>query len=227
MNVAVITAAGSGVRMGFPGGKQYLDLSGDPLLAHGIRAFESSPVIDTIVVVVNESDIPLCRDIASRFAFRKVAAIVGGGAERQHSVYRGLEALPVGAERVAIHDGARPLVTPSLIELCFASLEGWEGVVPGVALKDTPKAVEGDSVVETLDRDRLRAAQTPQVFPFGVIIEAHRRARSEGFLGTDDASLVERIGGRVRLVQGSEDNIKITTPTDLVVAKAILGTRKQ
>lgn len=228
MRVAVIAAAGFGVRMGVPEGKQYFPLAGVPLLVHTIRAFELAPSVESTVVVVNRNDVDFCqREIVQKFGLGKVAKVVGGGVERQDSVARGLAALPRDASVVAIHDGARPLVTPGLIDACFNALSGWEGTVAAVPLKDTPKMVSGEMIVKTLERKEVWLAQTPQVFQVDVIREAHERAELEDFLGTDDASLVERLGGRIRLVPGSDENIKITTLSDLVIAEAILAAKKR
>lgn len=223
----MITAAGKGARMGVEGGKQFIALGGVPMLAHAVRAFEESSAVSQIVIVVDPENMERCRtEIVEAFGFEKVVAVAAGGDERQASVFNGLKALPSHTQAVAIHDGARPLVTPQLIEECFAELPGADGVIPAVPIKDTPKLVYGNIVGESLDRALVRAAQTPQVFLLDVARRAHERAHAEGFLGTDDASLVQRIGGRVKVVDGSEENLKITTPFDLLVAEAILKARK-
>ncbi len=223
MRAAIVAAAGYGARMGVAGGKQYLLLSGIPILARAVMALEASPSIEGIIIVVNEADVQRCRrDVVAKYRLGKVLDIVPGGPERQRSVSNGLSALPEKAEIVAVHDGARPLVAPSLVEECFEAVLGFDGAIPAIPAKDTPKVVAGDEVERTLNRDRIWLAQTPQVFFKEILVEAHRTAERDGFAGTDDASLVERIGGRVRIVRGSEENIKVTTPVDLVLAEAIL-----
>lgn len=225
MIAAVVTAGGVGSRMGAPGGKQFISLLGEPLLGYTLKAFEAS-LVEAIVVVVHETDIDRCRvEVVEKLGFSKVVSIVKGGVERQHSVANGLKALPLEAAIVAIHDGARPLVKPELINECIGALPGSDGVVPVVPLKDTLKVVAGDIVVRTMEKSELFLAQTPQVFSAEAITEAHERASREGFLGTDDASLIERYGGGVRVLAGDEENIKVTTPFDLVVAEAVLHRR--
>lgn len=221
-----MAAAGRGTRMGVPGGKQYLDLAGIPMLARTLKAFEEAASVDALLIVAHEADVEFCRrEIVEKYGFKKVLKVVAGGAERQHSIKLGLDRMPEDATIIGIHDGARPLITPKLIDACYDAVVGFEGAMPGIPLKDTPKVVREGLVIETLERQSIWAAQTPQVFPVDVIKEAHASAAEAGFLGTDDASLVERMGGRVRMILGEEENIKVTTPIDLLFAEMVLSRR--
>lgn len=207
------------------GGKQFALLAGEPVLVRTLHAFQQASSIDKIIIVVATSDLDRLADEVAAAGLDKVAGCAAGGAERQDSVESGLGLVPESIDVVAIHDGARPLVTPDLIDRSVASLPGWDGVVVAVPVTDTVKAVSGETVRATLDRSGLWAVQTPQVFPRSTIVDAYTKARRDGFVGTDDASLVERVGGRVRVIEGSRDNLKITTPEDLAVAQVILESR--
>ncbi len=226
--VAVVPAAGAGRRMGGKVKKQFLSLGGEPVLTHTLRVLQSCPEIDAIILVVPEADRGFCEsEIVRRGGFQKVAAIVPGGRDRQDSVYAGLLAAKDSAERVVVHDGVRPFLTPPMVrETCR-----WAGqnlsAVTGVPVSDTIKSVDAERrVTETMARDRLWAIQTPQAFPYAAILQAHERALRDDFCGTDDAALVERIGLPVQIVMGSRENIKITSPADFIVAEAILNTRR-
>jgi 2-C-methyl-D-erythritol 4-phosphate cytidylyltransferase len=223
---ALIPAAGMGRRMGASINKQYLELAGRPILAHTLALFENSPDIDRIIVISPQEEIPFCREqVVSRYGFRKVHDIVAGGAERQDSVRNGLAALPEpsGDDIVLIHDGVRPFMPAALLPEVIATAQQVGGCVVGVPVMDTVKEVSDHRVVGTPVRERLWLAQTPQAFPFSVIRRAHDCALTDNFRGTDDASLVERLGLSVAMVQGSYRNIKITTPEDLTLAYAFLG----
>lgn len=224
---AIITAAGKGARMKSPVSKQFLDLNGKPVLAHTLLAFQQCGAVDGILVIAAPEDIDRCgEDIVERFGITKVKGILAGGSTRQQSAAAGLEAVEEGI--VVIHDGARPLVDRSLIEqgigrLMDLSLDGTACAVP---VKDTVKLVDrAERVERTLDRERLRAVQTPQCFKAGAIKEAHRRAALEGVQATDDLMLLEHYGYRVALYPGRHDNIKITTPEDLLLAGVLLEGR--
>lgn len=223
---AVIPAAGMGKRMGAAINKQYLLLDGRPILAHTLTVFEQCDQIAGIVLVTPQDEIPFCQtEVVNRYGLAKVLAIVPGGAERQHSVMNGLQALQGLAQDsdvVLIHDGVRPFITPALVEQSIQIAAGGSGALVAVPTKDTIKVVHNGLVTETPDRSTLWQAQTPQSFRFGQIMAAHRHASQAGFLGTDDCSLVERDGGSIRIVYGSYRNIKITTPEDLVLAEAFL-----
>ena len=229
---ALIPAAGMGKRMGAAINKQYLQLDGLPIVARTISVFEDSPLIEAIYLVIPADEIPYCREhVVAACGFRKVVEIVPGGRERQNSVMNGLNAMRKNVaddDVVLIHDGVRPLITPQLLRESIEAARNNDGALVAVPAKDTIKTVLDGIIIETPPREMLWQAQTPQSFRFATIYAAHRAAEQEGFMGTDDASLVERRGGVVRIVRGDYRNIKITTPEDLVLAEAFLaGERKE
>jgi 2-C-methyl-D-erythritol 4-phosphate cytidylyltransferase len=210
--------------MGTRESKQYLLLGDKPVLVHALAALEAAERVDTIVLVVGAADTELCWSYVRQYRLDKVRAVVSGGKERQDSVYRGLLALPENIEWVMVHDGVRPFVREHLVEACWQAVREYDAVIPAVAVKDTVKVVDANGyIVSTPDRRSLRAVQTPQAFRLSLLLEAHRQAQSEGFEGTDDAMLVERLGTKVMVVEGDYRNIKLTTPDDLVWARAYLG----
>ncbi|MFZ0613146.1 MAG: 2-C-methyl-D-erythritol 4-phosphate cytidylyltransferase [Desulfobacterales bacterium] len=221
---AVIVAAGFGVRMKSATRKQYLPVAGRPLVVHTLQKFDDSPLIDHMCVVVPPEDLDDCRRLLlSGGHIEKPVTFVAGGRARQQSVYNGLRALDRKEGLVAIHDGARPLVEPSLITACIRAAETSGACTPGIPAEDTIKRVHGAArIAETIDRTDLWLIQTPQVFRYALIMEAHQRAIRDGYAGTDDASLVERLGHPVSLVTGSKSNIKVTTAEDLALAAAWL-----
>lgn len=225
-SVALIPAAGMGRRMGASINKQYLQLNGMPIVARTIAVFQHSPLIDAIYLVIPAEEIPYCREhVVNAYGFSKVVEIVPGGAERQNSVLNGLNAMKnrVSAEDVVlIHDGVRPFISEPLLCEAIATARSNDGAVVAVPVKDTIKSVENGRITATPARDKLWHAQTPQVFRFNVIHAAHLKADADRFMGTDDSSLVERIGGRVCIISGDYRNIKITTPEDLDLAEAFL-----
>lgn len=220
----VVTAAGSSRRMGGVN-KLLLSFKGRPVLASSLAYFQAQDAVAGIFVTASAAQIPEYQDLIRQFHFDKVRQVVEGGAERQDSIRNALRILPAEPQDVvAIHDGARPNLAPDLLERLCRALQGADGSLPMVAVKDTVKRLDArGKVIETLRRDELFAAQTPQVFPFGVIYQAHMRAHQEGFLGTDDCSLVERYGGCVVKVEGDYDNLKVTTPEDLAMLEATGG----
>jgi 2-C-methyl-D-erythritol 4-phosphate cytidylyltransferase len=222
---ALIPAAGMGKRMGSDANKQYLLLDGVPILAHTIRIFEQAPFIAGIYLVSPEAEIPFCRsEVVERYGFSKVRAIVAGGSERQHSVQRGLEAMAeVGVDDlVLIHDGVRPFVPVEILLKAALAADQFGGAVVAVPVKDTVKVAHDRIITATPAREELWLAQTPQAFRYGPIRIAHAAALADQFLGTDDASLMERQGWQLRIVMGDYRNIKITTPEDMVLAEAFL-----
>jgi len=223
--VAIIPSAGMGRRMGSRK-KNYLALLGRPVLAHTIEAFERSASIDSIVVVVPSGDEPFCADeIVSKYGFKKVAAIVAGGAERQDSVRNGINAVPPGTSVIAVHDGARPLVTQDVIERVVEAARAHGAAIAAVPVKDTVKEASDGFVRRTVPREALLSVQTPQAFRAGVLDLAFKKALEDGFTGTDESSLVERTGVAVKAVEGSYENIKITTPEDMDFAECVLRKR--
>lgn len=223
--IALVPAAGMGKRMGADINKQYLLLAGKPIVAHTIQVMEDAPFIDDIYVIVPEAEIPYCREhVVERHSLSKVRRIVAGGAERQHSVLNGLRALAGASDKdvVLIHDGVRPFISPAILKRSVETASIRDGALVAVPVKDTVKVVSEGIVRETPPRETLWLAQTPQAFPYSVIMAAHEIAEAERYLGTDDASLVEWMGKEVHIVMGDYRNIKITTPEDLVLAEAFL-----
>jgi len=208
------------------GKKQFHFLGGKPILAHSLEKFETCRLIRSILLVVGEEDMDYClKEIVERYGFQKISQIVPGGKRRQDSVKNGIDALPKDADIVAIHDGVRPFVTKAMIEDTLHSAVRCGAVVLAMPIKDTIKASNPDgTVLKTLDRESLWQIQTPQTFQVSVIKEAYYRAAKDGFVGTDDASLVEHLGVKVHILPGSYLNIKITTPEDLWLAKLFLET---
>ncbi len=224
--VAVVPAAGCGSRMNTEIKKQYLSLDGVPVLGHVLKAIDAAPIIQGIVIVAGPGEENYCRSaIVDKLGISKVTAIVPGGKERQDSVYNGLLALSSDTGIVLIHDGARPLLPPEGLEEVVAAAVKYGAATQAVPVKDTVKLVGEDGFVSrTLPRERLWLTQTPQAFRYGIILSAHHKAREEGFVGTDDAGLVEHLGLPVKIVPGAYENIKITTPEDLIVASALIKT---
>ena len=223
--IAIVLAGGAGTRMGRP--KQFLGLGGKPALQHTLRAFEDAPSIDRIYAVGDE---PRIEALVKTAGISKFAGCGEPGKFRQLSTRNGLLLCEDDPETVVlVHDGSRCLVTPALIDRVVGAVTGDDapdGVVPATHVSDTIKVDDGGEVVKTLDRAELRAVQTPQAFRLGLLRRLHEAP--EEYLGTatDDASLVERAGGRVVMVEGEKTNIKLTSPEDLVLAEAILATRK-
>ncbi|MBI1803563.1 MAG: 2-C-methyl-D-erythritol 4-phosphate cytidylyltransferase [Ignavibacteriae bacterium] len=224
----VIPAAGRGRRMGSNRKKQFLELDGKPIILRTLEHFQSSPLIDVIAIAVSPDAMEEVQNLVKKSGLSKVSHVVCGGEERQDSVWSGLEALRSRSlHYVLIHDGVRPFIDGGLIERIVDVAVHYRAAVPAVRAKETVKLSAADgSIQETLSRERLWLAQTPQGFDFQLLYTAYERARANGFAGTDDASLVERLGEKVRLVEGSYDNIKITTPEDLELAENILRRRK-
>lgn len=224
--VALLVAAGSGLRLGTRTPKAFVEVAGAALLVHAARPLLDSGVVDDLVVVAVDDG---CAQAASLLdeAGLPARAVVAGGQERHDSVARGLEALDDADAVVAVHDAARPLVSPALVRRTVAALtQGWSAVAPAMPVVDTLKlAGEDGHVVRTVDRTGLWAVQTPQVFPLTALRQAHAGGDLSG--ATDDLALVERAGGRARLVEGERQNFKITYPEDLELAAAVLCARER
>jgi 2-C-methyl-D-erythritol 4-phosphate cytidylyltransferase len=229
VNGAVIVAGGVGERFGSTDGKQLATVAGRPLVAHTLAAFESCAAVDVIVLVTHPDRVEEFEARLSGSNPAKLAAVVPGGNERQSSVAAGVAALPDDCDAVAVHDGARPLVTAETIDAAFRVLRDRadiDGVVVGHPVFDTLHEVdEGTEIVTSPDRSRFWVAQTPQVFRTPVIRAGLEAAERDGFLGTDDASLVARGGGRICFVEGPRDNIKVTVPEDLALVEWMLDAR--
>ena len=216
---AVIVAAGSASRMGGID-KVMAPLGGEPMIVRTVRAFQDCDAIREIVVVTRED---LIRPITSLLSsMDKVIAVVAGGASRQESVHLGLNTLSKNTQLAAIHDGARPLVSWQLIDRTVRAANTYGAAAPAIPVKDTIKRVQGGVVTDTPDRASLRAVQTPQVFDFDLLRGALKKAKEEEAQVTDDCSAVERMGFSVKIVEGDEGNIKVTTPMDLKIAEMLL-----
>ena len=214
---ALIVAAGRGHRAGGPLPKQYLDLNGQTILRRSAKAFLDSGLVHVVQVVIHPDDRPLYEESALGLGLREPCP---GGASRQESVRLGLEALAgENPDLVLIHDAARPFVSATLIRAVIDGLSNNEAVIPGLAVTDTIKQVEGGIITGNIDRDSLRRAQTPQGFRYRTILEAHRALADVADL-TDDAAVAERAGHNVHLVEGDERNIKVTTPEDVAALSA-------
>ena len=227
--VAIVPAAGTGNRMGRERSKQYLSLAGMPILVHTLKVFEECPLVDGLLVVVPPQDIEFVRNtVLAPWGLKKVAGVIPGGKERQDSVRAGVEALDRETDLVIIHDAVRPFITIELISQCIRAAREEGAITVGVPAKDTVKEVAPDGrVLRTCDRSLMWLTQTPQAFRRNIIENAHRAAVRDGFRGTDDTSLVERLGIAVRMIRGEYSNIKITTPDDLILAETMLAGRRE
>jgi 2-C-methyl-D-erythritol 4-phosphate cytidylyltransferase len=223
---AIVPAAGGGTRLSGPVPKQYLSVTGVPLLTRTLQALWASGAVTSLILVIPPGHEARCRaEIQEPFGVH-VDAVVPGGADRQASVYAGLLQIPPATDIVLVHDGARPFVTPGIVRAAVAAAAEVGAAVAAIPVTDTIKVAGADGrVLETPARGRLWAAQTPQVFRAPLFLEAHARALAEGFRGTDDSVLVERLGRPVCLVPGSPENFKVTTYEDLPVAEEILRAR--
>ncbi len=227
MASAVILAAGKGLRMGGQTQKQYLMLGETPVLCHTLKVFDSVDEISEIVLVVSRSNQKFCRAEILKYSNMKTyVKIVSGGEKRQDSVYNGLISTTNKDDIVVIHDGVRPFVTQENIKECIKKAKSCKALTMAVPVHDTLKEVRQDKSIEkTIDREKIWFTQTPQAFAYNLILDAHENAKTTGFLGTDDASLVEELGVSVYVVMGSKFNIKITTKEDLALAEAMLRNR--
>jgi 2-C-methyl-D-erythritol 4-phosphate cytidylyltransferase len=223
MNAAIVVAAGRSERMGTNVDKAFLSLGPRPVLAYSLIAFEACPEIDRIVVVVRREQLIAARGLVEMFGSAKVQEIVAGGVRRQDSVMAGIEALDPDTRMVAVHDGARPLVTAELISETLRCAKRCGSGVAASRIQDTVKYVErGSTVDRTMDRSKLWAVQTPQSFRLDLLRRAYEKLAADEETVTDDAAAVERLGEPVRLVEWGKPNLKITVPEDLTVAAAIL-----
>ena len=223
--VAIVPAAGAGVRMGGDCAKQYLHLEGRPILAVTLEALQKCSMLDAIVLVVPPEDVRYCqKEIVEKFRIFKVKKVAPGGKRRQDSVRMGLEALGDPCDLVLIHDGVRPMVKPDLVEAVIQTALRHRAAIAALPAKETVKAVNNHhQVTATYDRTKVWMVQTPQAFYYEDILKAHREALENGFdEATDDAFLIEKAGMPVSVVPGSERNIKVTTPHDLALAQFLL-----
>lgn len=222
----VIPAAGQSTRIGGPVSKQFMSIGGLPVLVHTLSVFQAIDQITDIFVVCKDREVTDCRNLLKQFQLDKVKDVVIGGNTRQESVYNGIGQVTAESSIIVVHDGARPFVTQDIVCRCIEAARLHGAACAAVRVKDTVKLGSEDAfVTETLERSLVWSIQTPQAFDSKLLQRAHREAREIGFLGTDDCMLVERLGHRVKLVEGAYDNIKITTADDFVIGESILKAR--
>ncbi len=226
--LAIILAGGAGKRMGTATNKQFLLLDSKPIIVRTLQVFEECRPVDGVYLVVNQKDLPVMQEeILETYKFNKVLKLVIGGRLRQDSVKNGLEAIENPCDIVIIHDGARPFVSPSFIEKGIFLMEMFDAVIPALPVKDTIKTVSKEGfVMKTLERDYLWNVQTPQTFKYELILKAYREGMNKKLYGYDDATFLEHMGKKVKVIEGSPYNIKITTPEDLIIAKGMLSQLK-
>jgi 2-C-methyl-D-erythritol 4-phosphate cytidylyltransferase len=224
---AIIVAAGKGLRMKDSTKKQYLSVAGVPIIVHTLRAFDACDAIDKIYLVIPKEDLDFCRhEIISVAGCDTDIELVDGGPTRQDSVYNGLQAITTQNSIIVIHDGVRPLISDDQIKACILGAQTHGGCILGLPAFDTLKRVDSaNTILETVDRNAIWLAQTPQAFRYDLISKAHANANRHGLTATDDASLVERLGLAVKVIEGSRQNIKITNPDDLKLARGLLEKR--
>ncbi len=224
--IAIIPAAGIGARMGLTKAKQFIDLCGKPILAVTLSHFQRCNLVDRIVIVVSQEDIDYCnREIVNRYKLSKVFKVIVGGERRQDSVRKGVEAVADSCKWVLIHDGVRPLVTAELIERVIKAAKEFRAVITGLPVKETVKEIDSQGrVIRSVDRRHLWLIQTPQIFRWEDIHMAHQEAVKHGWEeATDDAFLIEKMGIPIKIIEGEEDNIKVTTHQDLDMARFLLS----
>ncbi|OGP68333.1 MAG: hypothetical protein A2W27_11490 [Deltaproteobacteria bacterium RBG_16_44_11] len=221
--VAIIPAGGAGKRLNAKQAKQYLLLDDTPLLIHTLKVFQKAKIINEIVLVLPKDYVASAKQLINNYGLTKITAVVAGGKERQDSVKNGIAAINGKCDVVVIHDAVRPFVTEELITkvVVAAKLTGAASI--GVKAKDTIKETKKDNLVAaTIPRQNLWLTQTPQAFKFELLKKAYKTAYDKKYYGTDDASLVERIGKKIKMIEGSYENIKITTPEDMIMAEALM-----
>lgn len=218
---AVIAAGGSGTRFGTDVPKQFVEALGIPVIAHTISKFQSCKYIDSIVIVTHKDYIVFCSDIVKEFHFDKVTSIIEGGSTRQMSVFKGIKA--INTDYVLIHDAARPLIEENVITDCCMTLKNYGSCAVGTKVTDTVKmSSDGQYIDKTIDRNLLWQIQTPQCFERDFILRCHKNAAFEAYEATDDCALAEYYGEKIRLIEGSSKNIKLTSYSDLAVAEVLL-----
>src|SRR3990172_9573995 len=231
--IAIVPSSGLGRRFGSDANKPFQILGGKPLVVWALEALESVDAIEEIIPVLRKEDVERGIEVFRSYNISKTKRVAAGGKERQDSVYNGLKLIGDKNCIVLIHDGVRPLIEKDLIEKVIkellkggkGGLKSFDGVVLGVPVKDTIKEAGSGIIRRTIKRDSLWAIQTPQVFPYKKISAAYKKSIKEGFYSTDDAALMERYGGKIKVIMGSYSNIKITTPDDVPVAEVLLKGR--
>ncbi|MET3699960.1 2-C-methyl-D-erythritol 4-phosphate cytidylyltransferase [Bacillus oleivorans] len=220
----IIPAAGSGKRMNAGKNKLFLTVQDVPVIIHTLQVFETDSLCKAIYLSINPAERESFELLIKQYKIKKIKAMVAGGKERQESVYQALKAVNE-ADIVLVHDGARPFIRHSTIRHLVEKADESKAAIVAVPVKDTVKRVENGQITETVERSSLWAAQTPQAFHMSILKKAYELAERDSFFGTDDASLVERLGVPVAIVEGQYDNIKLTTKEDLYFAEAILNNR--
>ena len=217
---AIIPAAGRGKRIGASVAKQFLEIQGEPLLHHTLKVFASSKLIDYVVLVMPKSDLnEMGDDWLNKYEI--VRGVVAGGEQRQDSVYNGFNSLEKATDIVVIHDGVRPFTTPKMIDTVVEEAKQHGSAITAIPVSDTIKQVSDGFVKQTVPREGLWRVQTPQAFQYGLLKQAFKKAKEDSYYGTDEGGLIEYLGERVKIVLGSERNIKITQKEDLALAKNI------
>lgn len=227
MTYAIVPAGGLGTRMGSRRPKQYLRLGRVPILVATLRALGRARGIAGIVVAVPEAHVVETRRLLARLRVPRILEVVAGGADRQESVWRALQRIPDQAERVVVHDAVRPFIDAALVARVLGAAAAGGAATCGIPVRETVKRVTDGAIEATIPRRGLWLTQTPQAFTRALLWEAHDKARRDGFAGTDDAVLVERLGVTVAMVQGLGQNLKITTPEDLQTARAWAAPRRR
>jgi 2-C-methyl-D-erythritol 4-phosphate cytidylyltransferase len=221
--LAIIPAAGLGLRMGGATPKQFLSLEGVPIFIHTLRKFAAAEVINDIILALRPEDMERARVDVDREHFPRIVQLVAGGATRQETVGRALAEAPPGTEIVVVHDAVRPFIELAMIQRVVEAARKDGAAILGIPSVDTVKQVERQMILGTIPRERIVLAQTPQAFRYAIIREAFDRATADGFNGTDESSLTERLGYNVTVLMGSDRNIKITKPSDLPLARLYIA----
>jgi 2-C-methyl-D-erythritol 4-phosphate cytidylyltransferase len=226
---AIVVAAGRGNRLGAPTAKAFLPVGGRPLVIYSLKTLAQCPTVAAIVLVVAPECIAVAQETLSHYGPWPVPVkVVSGGAERQDSVRAGIDAADEATELILVHDAARPFVSPACVTACMEAAADHGAAIAAVPARDSVKMVAADRVItQTLDRQLVWLAQTPQAFRAGVLRQAHRQASRDGYSATDDAALVERLGVTVRVVLGEATNLKVTTPEDLAWAEWYVVTQSR
>lgn len=224
MNTAIIVAAGSGKRFGTKTPKQFLEIGGKPLIIYTLERFQNCPSINQIILVLPTDQTSNFLKIVSKYGITKLAKIVAGGETRAESVWKGLKAVrPTNAEIIAVHDGARPLVTGEEISACIEKAKETGSAILVAPVTDTIKEIKDGKILQTIDRNKLRRALTPQCFRYEVLQKAFEKVKNLSESATDESFLVEQSGIEVSIVEGSAKNIKVTTKEDLHLVKSLLN----
>jgi len=219
---AIIPAAGRGKRIGASVPKQFLEIQGKPLLHHTLTVFASCKLIDYVVLVMPQADVDeMGEDWLNKYDI--VREVVVGGEQRQDSVYNGFNSLEEGTDIVVVHDGVRPFTTPQMITATVEAAQQHGAAITAIPVSDTVKQAADGFVKQTVSRDGLWRVQTPQAFQYGLLQQAFKKAKKDSYYGTDEGSLIDYLGERVRIVPGSELNIKITRKEDLVLGESLLS----